>query len=124
MRKVIMKDIKGSQGSWEAEVPYDDGTKEKLACLHKYFTHPWPQYHDPWTGVGRDTKFANHVALIRDKRRVILTDDDINESKGRGEGFFQRKPKPHGYLGVCEIKDFVFDDTGMHLVFADRLPEA
>jgi hypothetical protein len=30
--------FKGSQGSWEAEVTYSDGSREILACVHKQET--------------------------------------------------------------------------------------
>lgn len=130
MKKVIMKSIIGTQGSWEAQVSYDDGSKEMLPCLHKYYTKGiWPKYYDPWAtdqgyAIRESAKFTKHIALIQENRRVILTDDEVDESKNRAEGFFQRKPKPHGYLGVYAIKDFVLDETGMHLVFTDRMPEA
>ncbi len=44
---------------------------------------------------------------------MIPTDDEVDESKNRAEGFFLRK----GYLGVYAIKDFTLDDADMHLVF-------
>ena len=116
--------IKGSQGSWEAEVTYPDERKEVLACLHQYYMKGGPSgptYNDPWTPELRiSTKFAKHVELIRSKGRVILTSDDINEGKGRGGGFFSRT----GYIAVYGIDDFIIDDEGMRLRFTDRIINA
>ena len=118
--------IKGSQGSWEAEVTYGDGTKEVLACVHQHYWRNGPSgpyYDDPWaTNQGyaiRDSaKFSKHIALIRSKGRVILTTDKIDESKQRAEGFFQRT----GYVAVYDIADFVLDDRGMRFRFVGRIP--
>ena len=83
-----------------SEVSYSDGTKEVLACVHKhYFKRDADGYYyeDPWTPEHRQTtKFAKHIELIRSKGRVILTTDDFNQSKGRGEGCFKRT----GYVAV------------------------
>src|SRR4051794_13732606 len=71
--------IKGSQGSWDAEITYEDGRKETLACLHAHFwktTPQGPMYDDPWAGdVRKLSKFDKHVALIKEKGRVIMTTD-------------------------------------------------
>jgi hypothetical protein len=116
--------IRGSQGSWEAQVSYPDGRKEVLACVHQHFWKSGPSgpcYDDPWTPELRETaKFAKHVDLIRTKGRVILTTDNINESKNRGEGFFERT----GYVAVYNIDDLVVDDEGLRFRFADRIANA
>jgi hypothetical protein len=110
--------FKGSQGSWEAEVTYSDGSKEVLPCVHKHYfkrdADGFFHYEDPWTEELRQSKkFAKQVELMRSKGRVILTTDDFDESKGRNEGCFKRT----GYVAVYPISDFVIDDTGMHFRF-------
>ncbi len=80
---------------------YPDGRKEVLPCVHKYFwkvDQRGPYYDDPWASpadeqsyaIRQSGKFAKHVALIRSKGRVVLTTDDVTESKRRAEGFFKR----------------------------------
>ena len=79
--------IRGSQGSWEAQVTYPDGRKEILPCVHQHFWKSGPSgpgYDDPWTpDLRKSAKFAKHVELIRSKGRVILTADKIDRSKTR-----------------------------------------
>jgi hypothetical protein len=110
--------IRGSQGSWEADVTYEDGSKEKLACLHAYF---WPRgqtYDDPLTPEVRQMrKFEKHVALIKEKGRIIMTTDKIDPTKSRGLGFFTRT----GYIGVFAVEDFELDDNGMRLLLTKRI---
>jgi hypothetical protein len=117
-----VKKITGSQGTWQVTVKYDDGTTDVLPCVHQYF---WqnapggPYYDDPLDegdgGIGDTNKFQKHVALIREKGRVVLTTD---ESKGRGKGFFQRT----GYVAVYSIADFTLDETRVRFRFDDRFP--
>jgi hypothetical protein len=118
---MLVVKIKGSQGSWEATVSYPDKRKEVLACVHKHFWKVGPSgpcYDDPWTPELRKTsKFANHVELIRTTQRLILTTDDVDESKRRGEGYFRRT----GYIGIYTIEDFVVDDSGMRFRFLERI---
>jgi hypothetical protein len=110
-----------SQGSWEAEVTYSDGSREILACVHKHWFKRDAggfYYEDPWTPELRQTaKFATHVEMIRSKGRVILTTDEINQSKRRGEGFFKRT----GYIGVYPISDFVVDDESTRFRFGSPI---
>ncbi len=117
MTAVNVNKFKGSQGSWEAEVTYSDGSREVLACVHKHYFKRDADgfyYEDPWTPELRQTaKFAKHVELIHSKGRVILTTDDVNESRGRGEGFFKRT----GYVAVYPVSDFVIDDNSMRFRF-------
>lgn len=94
MTDIYVKKFKGSQGScWEAEVTYSVGSREVLACVHKYFFKRDAEglyYSDPFTAeLLQTTKFAKHADLIRSKGRVILTTDAVNESGGRGRRFFQ-----------------------------------
>jgi hypothetical protein len=119
-----VKKILGAQGSWEAKVTYSDGRQEELACVHKHY---WKKdaagffYEDPWTPQLRQTqKFAKHVDLIRSVQRVVLTTDNINEAKNRGEGFFERT----GYIAVYKIEEFVLDDQSMRFRFKQRIPNA
>ena len=121
MTAIHVTKFKGSQGSWEAELTYSDGSKEVLPCVHKhYFKRDAAGfcYDDPWTPELRQTaKFAKQVELVRAKGRVILTTDDIDESKGRGEGFFKRT----GYVAVYPISDFVTDGEGMRFRFGSPI---
>lgn len=121
MRRMQKVHIKGSQGSWDAEVTYEDGRKETLACLHAYFwktTPKGPMYDDPWPEeVRKLSKFEKHVALIKEKGRVIMTTDETDPSRSRGLGFFTRT----GYTGVFAIDDFVLDDDSMRLRLTERI---
>ena len=116
--------IKGSQGSWEAEVTYPDGRQEVLACVHEYFWKKGPSgacYDDPWTPeLLKSNKFIKHVDLMRTKGRVIVTKDDVNKSKNRGAGFFART----GYVGVFDIDGLVVDDNGTRFNFTRRVANA
>jgi hypothetical protein len=115
----VVKDIKGQRGSWQAHVTYTDGTEEELACVHKQLAAAWPLYNDPWTPELRITgRFAKHVELIDSKRRVVLTDDLVDESKNRGEGYFERS----NTITVYDISDFALDDAGMRFRFVRRYP--
>ncbi len=103
---------------------YPDGRKEVLAGVHQHF---WKSdtsgsyYDDPWTpDLRKSAKFAKHVELMRSKGRVILTTDKIDESKNRGEGFFERT----GYIAVYKIDNLIIDDKGMRFRFADRIANA
>jgi hypothetical protein len=118
-----VKTIRGSQGSWDVEVTYADGSKEVLPTAHRYFwkvdqTGPYYQ-RDPadasWSGFRQHAKFADHVALLNAKKRVVLTTDDINEAAG----VFKRT----GYVGVFDIADFSLDESGLFFRFVRRLPQ-
>jgi hypothetical protein len=54
---------------------------------------------------------------IKTPLSVILTTDDVNESKGRGEGFFKRT----GYVAVYSVSDFVINDEGMRFRFGSPI---
>ena len=102
---------------------YPDRRKEVLACVHQHFWRSGPSgpcYDDPWASdLRKSPKFTKHVELIRSKGRVILTTDKIDESKNRGEGFFERT----GYIAVYNIDGLVLDDEGMRFRFADRIAQ-
>lgn len=95
-----VKTMRGSQGSWDVEVTYADGSKEILPTVHRYF---WkvdlagPYYQRgpadiTWDGFRQNARFADHLALLSAKKRVVLTTDDIDEAPG----LFKRT----GYVGV------------------------
>jgi hypothetical protein len=105
-------------------VTYDDGNTEVLPCVHQYFCQKGPDglcYDDPFAN-GDDildrVKFQKHVALIREKGRVVRTTDDVDPSKGRGRGFFQRTD----YVAVFSIADFTLDGTRIRFRFVERFP--
>jgi hypothetical protein len=128
MTKKVKKYL-GYQGQWYADVTYDDGTKERLPCVHEHF-YRWnngrPYYEDPWASTKRkdtyavrqNAKFKPHIAMIQEKRRVVLTTDTVDVSKDRAEGYFKRKPK--GYRGVWEIDNFKLDEQSMRFDFVER----
>lgn len=124
MTAIHVTKFKGSQGSWDAEVTFSDGSKEVLPCVHKHFFKRDAAgfyYEDPWTPeLRRGSKFAKQVELMRSKGRVILTTDDLDESKGRGEGCFKRT----GYVAVYPISDLLIDDAGMHFRFGNPIRPA
>ena len=74
-----VKRLRGSQGSWDVEVTYADGSKEVLPTAHQLFwkvdqTGPYyqrgPADHS-WDGFRQNAKFADHVALLNAKKRVV-----------------------------------------------------
>jgi hypothetical protein len=119
MTSLEVTKFKGSQGSWEAEVTYSDGSKEVLACVHKlYFKRDADgfYYHDPHCAVPehvRSPKLTKQIELMRSKGRVILTTDEIIGSDELDPGYFKRT----GYVAVYAISDLVIDDDGMHFRF-------
>jgi hypothetical protein len=112
VKTVIIKGIKGSRGSWEASVPYTDGTKEQLPCVHKHYRAGF-FYHEQRENFGNSVKRDRHIALIRDKGRVVLTDDIVDESKH--PPLIERK----GYVGVYSVADVNFDDDGLRFRFVE-----
>ena len=74
-----IKTLRGRQGSWDVEVTYADGSKEVLPTAHQLFwkvdqTGPYyqrgPADHS-WDGFRQNAKFADHVALLNAKKRVV-----------------------------------------------------
>jgi hypothetical protein len=70
--------------------------------------------------VTEDNRFAPHFALMREKRRVILTKDKVDPQGRRGAGFFERD----GYIAIYEIDDVILDDDGLRFCFGRRLANA
>jgi hypothetical protein len=110
---------KGSQGQWQATVTYNDGTQEILPCVHSFFWRAGRHFHDPWTPEWfTKTKFKKHVALIKEKMRVIVTDSDVDPRKvrivGRGHGAIKRL----GYKGIFTIENLVINEQGVSFDFA------
>jgi hypothetical protein len=118
-----VKKIRGCQGSWDVEVTYADGSKETLPTAHQYFwkvDQAGPYYQRDaadasWAGFQQNAKFADHVALLNAKKRVVLTTDDINE----GTGLWKRT----GYVGVFDIAEVSLSENGLFFRFVRRLPQ-
>lgn len=122
MTVVHVTKFKGSQGSWEAEVTYSDGSKEVLACVHKHY---FKRDADASTITILTSRSPNifgaqsspNRSSFRSKGRVILTADDVDESKELDIGAFKRT----GYVAVYPISDFVIDDAGMRFRFGNPI---
>jgi hypothetical protein len=98
----------GQRGSWFASV--DD---ELLPCVHKYWFKSG-LYDDPY-GRSTDQKFVELFNAIREKEKVILTQDEVAETSG--EPGFSRI----GYFGIFAVDRVVLDDSGLRFRFTDRL---
>jgi len=124
MTAIHVTKFRGSQGSWEAEVTYSDGTKEVLACVHKHYfkrdAHGF-YYHDPYLkGIPehvRSPKLTKQIELMLSKGRVILTTDNIVGSDELDPGYFKRT----GYVAVYPINNFAIGDAGMHFRFGSPI---
>jgi hypothetical protein len=122
MPVVKKKGIRGAQGSWDVVVTYTDGTKQTLPTAHKFFWKGRNRYErggpdDPtWEYYRAQPRFPDHVALLKQTKRVAVTIDDFD----RNSGLWQRKD----YVGVFDIDDITVDGTDMSFRFVDRLPEA
>jgi hypothetical protein len=96
----------GHRGSWFAEV---DG--ELLPCVHK---HWWRgrSYHDPNARPG-DVKWNELIEAIRDKGRVVLTDDRVSDD----ETAFERS----GYIAVYEVANLQVEGSHLKFDFVRRI---
>jgi hypothetical protein len=89
------RSAKGSQGTWHAEVKWNDGTTERLACVHQHFSKAG-HYYDPLspefydTPADEDPRFAEWLDLIRAKGRVIMTKSEL--VRGGGYSHARRLP--------------------------------
>lgn len=107
----VMKAI-GTRGSWFAVVE-----REALPCVHKYW---WRNgfYND--TGLRPSQKTNELVEAIRNVKKVILTDDEINPGAGDGGTIVFNRV---GYIAVYSVDDIEFDDAGLRFRFKDRLAD-
>ena len=120
---ILVKRLRGSQGSWDVEVTYADGSKEVLPTAHQLFwkvDQNGPYYQRgpadlSWEGFRQNAKFADHVAFLDAKKRVVLTTDDIDEVTG----LFKRT----GYVGVFDIAEVSLGENGLFFRFVRRLPQ-
>lgn len=98
----------GSRGSWFAL-----WRGERLPCLHKCWTKAESgrlRYCDP--EVSDEWEWPELIASIREKGRVILTDDELD---ARG---FPKKRK--GYIAVFRVDNVVVRAAELHLDLVDR----
>lgn len=113
--------IKGHAGQWSAEGRWDDGSKEILPCVHQCYWRTEERgsyYHDPLDGLSmQDPKVLKHFEQLRTANRVILTSDDVDETK-QGGGRFRRT----GYVGVFDIAELEVDRQGYRFRFSKRHP--
>jgi hypothetical protein len=114
------KSIAGQRGTWWVTVTFNDGTKEKLACVHdEYRCGPGKlQYFDsipPDLRTGK--KYLDQIALMQEKKRVVFTSDKKFPQNDRGHNRFQRTD----YTGIYNIADLVIDETGTRFEIADRI---
>jgi hypothetical protein len=111
--------IKGQQGQWYATVRWEDGETQVLPCVHRYYFKKGaqgPYYHDTLEGVSmEDARLLKHLEQIRSSRRVIVTDDEVDETKF-GDGRFRRT----GYVAVFDIDDLEIEGHGYRFRFVER----
>ena len=96
----------GTRGSWFAEVG-----GELLPCVHAFW-YKAPQYDDPHA-VSGERKWEELVAAIRDKGRVILTNDDAIDG---GFGFNRSS-----YIAEFSISDLEFEHGHLKFRMVKRL---
>jgi hypothetical protein len=115
------KKITGRQGDWNAIATYDDDSTDLLACVHDRFWREGRQYHDPWNGADlRNTeKFKKHIELMRSKKRVIMTQNEMDLRRTHGPGAMKRT----GYRGIFNIENFSFDDDGIRVTINGGIPQ-
>ena len=128
--------IKGSRGNWHAKVRWDDGTTDELPVAHKYYWCVGGTYCDPldWNGGQQaalaSPKLRRWVEAARKTKKVVLQLDGVNEGPAEIAGDFigaQLTMKPEGpffrrlgYIGVYDIGDVTFDETGLRFHFLNR----
>jgi hypothetical protein len=118
MKQVLR--IEGTQGSWAAEVTYTDGSTETLACVHAVLCQGQPMRYLDRGWLTQLSKFPRYFELINEKRRVIVTNDQVG---GDGDvtspnNSWRRK----GYVGVFDITEPTAAD-GLQFEFTKRLPQ-
>ncbi len=105
----VVKKAVGQRGSWFAAVD-----AEKLPCVHAHW-FKGREYDDP-DARPDDAGFQELFAAIRDKKRVILTKDEVLYTGEEHTGF-QRT----GYVAVFSVSDPVLDERGLRFQFIKRL---
>jgi hypothetical protein len=115
---------RGTQGSWNVEVTYADGTKEVLPTAHRLFWKvdrdgPYFQRGPSDVGwqhyTGRKKKFAAYMELLKAKKRVVVTNDDFDMETG----FAKRT----GYVAVYDVADISLDADGLFYRFVNRIKQ-
>lgn len=108
------KKATGQRGSWFAKV---EG--ELLPCVHKHWLKGM-EHHDPFRRhEGQDTaKIDELVAAIRERGKVILTDDEPTfDTTGEVIGFKRTR-----YIGVFQVSDVRYDEQdGLRFRLSKRL---
>jgi hypothetical protein len=116
-----VKDVLGSQGSWDVRVYYTDGTSEMMPTAHKAFWRPGnpPRYERggpddvTWDKYRSLPRYPAHVALLKQAKRVVVTTDDFDP--------VTLAYRRTDYVGVYDIDDIKVDDAGMSYRFVNRL---
>jgi hypothetical protein len=108
--------IRGRQGDWNAHV-VDWG--ETLPCVYPVFWTKGVWCGDPNPATA-SYWFADHVALMRAKKRVILTCDKIDPGMPRGGRHFKR----NGCTAILEIDDITVGEQGLRFRLVRRLANA
>jgi hypothetical protein len=103
-------EAKGQWNSWFAT-----WNGESLPCVHDCWKRG-DHYEDPEV-VPEHRHWASFVAGLRNKRRVLLTRDILNE-----EGRPRKRAKPPGqYLAVWEIADISPDADALRFRFVRQI---
>ncbi|MDT0574885.1 hypothetical protein RM533_01655 [Croceicoccus sp. F390] len=107
----VTRKVKGERGSWFATLEED-----KLPCVHKHWVKKLA-YLDP--GYEADPeKWDKFVAAISEKKRVVLTTDEVSEpSDGEGKRSFKRT----GYVAVWEVDNVAAGKDGFSFDFVSRI---
>ena len=99
----------GQRGSWFASVE-----DEELPCVHAHWFKAG-YYHD--TDAHPDIeRFRELFDAIKEKRKVILTRDDLIMSGGEHTGFARA-----GYIAIFSVDEPVLDERGLRFKFLKRL---
>jgi len=100
----------GIRGSWFA-----NWRGEEVPCVHKHWTKMQSgrmSYLDP--GVSSDPKWPPFIEAIKRTKKVILTDDAVDE--GGIPGF-----KRTGYIGLYRVENVDVKDQELSFDYIERL---
>jgi hypothetical protein len=113
---------KGHQGSWLVGVTIN-GKTEKLPTAHKCFVRQGLDslmYDRPVFWNDRPGKWKTYIKLLRERKRVVITDDAISYNEQKGRHSFTRK----GYVAIYAIDDILANkDFGFHFRIVEKLAE-